>query len=237
MTIYGDGKVTYTDAESLSGDLGEKVRGGDKEALQKLRKFAEILDPEQPHSQARALYELSEVYFKGLCDVEKSPEEALKFLIRAAELNDDLALIRLGKFYRDGEHFEINGKKALELFAKASDCGNKAGLILSAEIYRHGQADIAADGYKAVEFYEKLDAIDDKMALMNIAQIYATGCGQLKPDKYTALEIYNDIIRHGKYWAEVQRKFKITSNRKVIYDMALNCANQIYNKDMGGVKI
>ena len=49
------GKTTYSDGDSLSGDLGEKVRKGDKEALQKLKEFAENKDPEQPHSQARAL--------------------------------------------------------------------------------------------------------------------------------------------------------------------------------------
>lgn len=47
MTIYGnDGKTTYTDGDFLSGDLREKVRSGDKDALQKLKDFAATRDPD-----------------------------------------------------------------------------------------------------------------------------------------------------------------------------------------------
>lgn len=125
MTIYGKDKVTYTDADSLSGDLGEKVREGDKDALQKLKNFAENKDPEQPHSQARALYELGEVYLNGFCEVEKSKEKALEMFKQAATLDDDLALIKLGEIYRDGDMgFKQNGQQALENFLNAADDGN-----------------------------------------------------------------------------------------------------------------
>ena len=126
------GKTTYSDGDSLSRDLREKVRDGDKDALQKLKDFAANRDPEQPHSQARALYELAEVYFNGLCEVERSPQEALKLLIQAAELDDDLASLRLAKFYRDGKQgFKQNGQKALELMKKESfDILFKSSIIL-----------------------------------------------------------------------------------------------------------
>lgn len=236
MIIYSDGKTTYSDGDSLSGDLGEKVRQGDKEALQKLKKFATDKDPEQPHSQARALYELAEVYFNGFCEVEKSATEALKFLIQAAELDDDLASLRLGKFYRDGKQgFKQDGQKALSLFIKAADFGNKDGLRLAAEMFREGKGSFKADGYKAIEFYEKLDVLDDKKAAFNIAEICLEGCGKFKPDGQRALEIYDETIRHGKYWVKVNRKFGIKSPKLRDYITALRRTAEIYRDGKAGV--
>lgn len=236
MTIFdANGKRTYTDADSLSGDLREKVRNGDKDALQKLREFAETADPKQPHSQARALYELSEVYFNGFCEIERSPQQALKFLVQAAELDDDLASIRLGECYRDGDGkqgFMQEGQKALELFIKAAEHGNKNGWRLAAEMFRYGKG-VKADGYRAIEFYEKLDAIDDKRALLEIAEICAEGCGNFKANGQHALEIYEEIIRHGKYWAKVHRDFGIRSSRLQNYKEALEKATLIYQQLTG----
>ena len=214
MIHYCDGKTTYSDGDSLSDDLGASVRRGDKKALERLKEFAATLDPEQPYSQARALYELSEVYFNGLCDVERSPQKALEFLIQAAELNDDLALLRLAIFYRDGDQgFKQDGQKALELFLKAAEQGNENGLRLSAEMFRAGLGGFKADGYRAIEFYQKLDALDDKSAPFEIAEIYEHGCGALKADKQKALEIYNEILSHGQYWRKVHSEFGIDSPR------------------------
>ena len=237
MTISdANGKTTYTDADSLSGDLRGKVRNGDKDALKKLREFAETADPKQPHSQARALYELSEVYFNGFCEVERSPQQALKFLIQAAELDDDLASIRLAECYRDGKQgFMQEGQKALELFIKAAEHGNKNGWRLAAEMFREGKGGLKADGYRAIEFYEKLDALDDKRALLEIAEICAEGCGKFKANGQRALEIYEEIIRHGKYWANVHRDFGIRSSRLHNYEEALEKASQLYLEGKGGV--
>ena len=54
MIIYSEGKTTYSDGDYLSGDLGKKVRDGDKGALQKLKEFAASRDSEQPHSRKHA---------------------------------------------------------------------------------------------------------------------------------------------------------------------------------------
>ena len=237
MTIYGkDGKTIYTDGDSLSGDLREKVRNGDKDALEKLKNFAANRDQKQPHSQARALYELAEVYFNGFCEVKRSPQEALKFLIQAAELDDDLASLRLAEFYRDGKQgFKQDGQKALTLLVKVGEHGNKNGFKLAAEMFHKGLGGLNPDGYRAIEFYEKLDALDDKQALMNIAEICAEGCDNFKADERRALEIYEEIIRHGKYWAKVNRDFWIESPRLQNYKEALRKAAQIYLESKAGV--
>jgi len=238
MTIFDSktGKTRYTDADSLSGDLREKVRDGDKDALQKLKEFATNKDPEQPHSQARALYELAEVYFNGFCEVQRSPNDALNFLTQAVDLGDDLAEIRLGEFYRDGKQgFKQDSQKALELFLKAAESGNKNGLQLSAEMFQSGSGGFKADGYRAIEFYEKLDALDDKQALMSIAEIYEEGCGKFKADGQRALEIYDEIIRHGEYWAKIERNFGITSTRLDNYKMAVHNSALIYLEGKAGV--
>lgn len=238
MTIFDSktGKTKYTDADSLSGDLGKQVRNGDKDALQKLKEFATNKDPEQPHSQARALYELAEVYFNGFCEVERSQQEALKFLIQAVELDDDLASIRLAEFYRDGkQNFKQDEHKALELFIKAAENGNRNGWRLAAEMFREGLGGLKADGYRAIEFYEKLDALDDEQALMSIAEICAEGCGKFKADGRRALEIYEEFIRHGKYWAKVNRDFGIESPGLQNYKEALGNAARLYLEGKAGV--
>lgn len=192
--------------------------------MQQLREFAATLDPEQPHSQARALYELGEVYFEGLCEVERSTKLALEYFAKAAELNDALALIRLGEFYRDGKQgFIQDGQRALDYFLKAAELGKQNGYELAAEMFW------------AIEFYEKLDALDDKRAAMNIAQVYSEGCGKLKTNGYKALKIYDAIIRQGKYWAKVHRNFGIDSSGFENYKEALNDAARIYLEGKSGV--
>ena len=238
MTIFDSkiGKTTYTDADSLSDDLGTKVLGGDKAALEKLKSFATTEDPKRPYSQARALYELSEVYSNGLCEVERSAEKALEHLTQAALLNDALALIRLGEYYRDGKRgFKQDGQQALEYFLKATEVGERNGYKLAAEMFRNGAGGFKADGFRAIEFYEKLDELDDKRAAFNIAQIYEKGCGKLRADGYKAIEIYDDMIRQGKYWMKVRREFGITSFRLRGYKEALGNAARIYLEGKGGV--
>jgi len=118
------GKTTYSDGDSLSDDLASRVSRGDKKALQELIDFASTEDPTQPHSQARALYELGNVYFNGLCEIKRSKQKALEYFAKAVELNDTSALIRMGKYYRDGKQgFKQDGQKAIEYFLKAAKLG------------------------------------------------------------------------------------------------------------------
>ena len=80
MMISGEGKTIYTDAKSLSDDFERRIEDGDEDVIPRLEEIAKAEDPEQPHSRARALYELAQIYFKGLCGVEKSSEKGLEYL-------------------------------------------------------------------------------------------------------------------------------------------------------------
>ena len=237
ITHHKDGKTTYSDGDSLSGDFADKIRRGEKDVVQKLEGYAADEDPEQIHSRARALYELAGIHFNGLCGVKRSPEKALELLLKAVELNDDLAQIRLGKFYRDGKQgFKQDGQKALELFVKVAEHGNNEGFQLAAKMFREGSGGFKADGYRAIEFYNKLDELNVKQAALDIAHIYEEGCGKLKANGYKALEIYDDVIRQGRYWAKIHRNFAIESPKFKNYKAALNSAARIYLDGTAGVE-
>ena len=82
-----------------------------------MREVAEVEDSEQaPDVRPRAFYELSEVYSNGLCEVERSREKALELLKKAAELGDDLALIQLGEYYRDGKQKKYQSVQEISSF-------------------------------------------------------------------------------------------------------------------------
>lgn len=236
MMIMNEIKTIYTDPQSLSDDFERRIENGDEEVIPKLEELAKAEDPEQPHSRARALYELAQIYFKGLCGVEKSSEKGLEYLNQAADFNDDLALLTLGDFYLNGEHgLKIDAKKALEYFQKAADAGNKQGLKSAAHIFRRDEGGIKADGYKALEFYEKLVALNDKRTPFEMAELYKWGCGRLKADGYKALEIYDEIISRGKYWLEVFQNFNIRGPRLDDMVTAMHEAANIYLNGEAGV--
>lgn len=225
--------VHYTCADALSQHLSADARKGDERTLKILEEIADDEEPEQAECRARATYELGEVQLAA-----QDSEKAIELFIKAVELGDTLAPIRLGKFCRDGKMGFIQaGAKALDYFTKGATCGNPEGLKLAAEMYRYGQGGLKADGLKAIEFYERLDELDDKEALLNIAEIYAEGCGDLKADGGKALDVYAEIIRHGKFWAEVHRDFDIKTERLEIYERALKRATTIYRDGKGGGEV
>lgn len=131
----GTGITTYYDAESLSYHLGKKIRDNDQKAFQELQKF---LNRElQPELFPRALYEMSEVYFNGYCDVERSRQKSFELLQQAADKEDIAAMKKLGKFYQDGKQgFKMDAKKALEYFIKVGDLGCPEGYELAAELLK-----------------------------------------------------------------------------------------------------
>lgn len=225
MEIWSEGKVTYTEADSVSERLPKDIRKGDKKSLEILKDVADEENPEYPESKARAIYELGEVYMAGLCEVERSREKALELFNKAAELGDALALIKLGEYYRDGKQgFKQDGQRALKYFTAAGERGNQKGYELAAEMFRDGKGGFNPSGQRAIEFYELINEHDDTRILLEIAKIYTTGRGDLKPNRQAALEIYKEIIRHGEFWAEVYDNFGIESPRLEGYKEALENA-------------
>lgn len=239
MTITTERKTFYTDAQSLSDDFERRMEYSPEEVIPRLEKIAKDEDPNQKHSRARALYELAQIYFKGLCGVEKSSEKGLEYLNQAAEFNDDLALLKLGEFYRDGEHqLKTDVKKAVEYFQKSGEQGNKQGFKSAAHIFRFDEGGIGgvkADGYKALEFYKKLVVLDDNRAPFDMAELYKQGCGRLKADGYKSLEIYEEIIRRGRYWLDVFQNSNIRSPRFEDMVTAMREAADIYLEGKAGV--
>ena len=229
MIIYGDGKTTYTDADSLSGDLREKIIEGDQKAFQALQEYAK--NDEKAEVRARAIYELAEVYFNGYCGVEISQQKALELLQKAVEQNDIAAMKKIGEFYRDGEQgFNIDYKKALEYFTKIGDGGFYKGYELAAEMLTEKHGIIDNYGQKAIDLYQKLADLEDDDALSKIAKIYEEGLGEISPNSQAALEVYREIVRGKEYWVEVYQNFKIDTVYLQNYKKALRAIEKIHHK-------
>ena len=226
MIIFSDGKTTYTDANSLSSDLREKIIEGDQKAFQSLQEYAK--NDENPEIRARAIYEIAEVYFNGYCGVEISRQKALEFLQKAVEQNDIAAMKKIGEFYRDGEQgFNIDYKKALEYFIKIGDSGFSKGYELAAELLTEKPGIIDNGGQKAIELYQKLADLENDDALFKIAKIYESGLGEIAPDSQAALEVYSEIIRGKKYWVQVYQTFQIDTVYLQNYKKALRAIEKI----------
>ena len=229
------GITTYSDAESLSDDLGGKIRDNDQKAFQELQKF---LNRElQPELLPRALYEMSEVYFNGYCGVERSRQKSFELLQQAADKEDIAAMKKLGKFYQDGKQgFKMDAKKALEYFIKIGDSGFPEGYELAAKLLKEKRGVIDNYGQKVIDLYQKLVDLENDDALLEIAEIYTEGFGEVLPDGQVALEIYNELIRGREYWVKVYKNFKIDSPYLHNYKKALTEVGRIYKEGRGGIQ-
>ena len=159
----------------------------DKENLQELITLAK-------GGNAEALYELAEVYFKGLNGLEQSPQKALELLEKAAAQDYPLALYRLGNFYLYGKcGIKQNGYKAIALIQRADELDKEEDDEPDHSewgyIYKEGVGGIKQDGQKAIEYFVKDFEENDSWESKNeILDIYLYGCGELKPDWRKAFE-------------------------------------------------
>lgn len=159
----------------------------DKENFQELMTLAK-------GGNAEALYEMAEVYFKGLNGLEQSPQKALELLEKAAAQDYPSALYRLGNFYLYGKcGVKQDGYKAIALIQRADELNEEEDDEPDYKelgfIYKEGVGGIKQEGHKAVEYFIKDFEENNSWEIENeIQNIYFYGCGELKPDWRKAFE-------------------------------------------------
>jgi uncharacterized protein len=131
----------------------------------------------------QAQYKLSVCYANGL-GTAKSPENALKWLEKAAKHNYQKAIHELGMKYFDEKEYN----KAFSYFVKASVMGWVASKFMLAVCLDDGLG-TQVNKIKAFKIYEELSNMGNPDALYNLAMCYEDGEG-VKQDKQKAKELF-----------------------------------------------
>jgi TPR repeat protein len=115
-------------------------------------------------------------------------ENCLLWIKSGVEAEHAYCTHMLAEAYEKGKFgLTIDYEKAMELYRKAADMGDKSSLFRMAEAYRYGQM-VETNPSKAIELYERCAEADDTYAMHVLACIYRDGlCGQ-EPDSLKAAE-------------------------------------------------
>ena len=96
------------------------------------------------------------LYGKQLLDLGSKEDalEAVKWIKKSAEQNNDEAQLMLGMMYFDGNYVNVNISKAISLFEKSSNQGNNKAQFLLAGAYLNGYG-VKKNYQKAFELTKK----------------------------------------------------------------------------------
>lgn len=144
---------------------------------------------------ARAQGQLGICLLKGR-GVPKNHDLAVRWLTRAAEKNDAIALYSLGNFHAEAKDYV----KANKYYLEASSRGHAAAMNNLGTSHEHGQG-VPADAAKAAEWYGNAARMNLATAQCNLAIMHATGRGVAK-DPARALQLYRTAADQGDVRAQ-----------------------------------
>lgn len=152
-------RYVYAKAMSIYGEMlyyGIGVQVDKNESIKLLKKSFELNDPKGKLIYAKILLKDDDVkskieasnYFKELISngdaeamyeygmmlmegngIPMNKKEAIKYIIKASELNCSEAIIQYGLMLIDGKEFPENTEKVIKCFKKAADLGNIYGML------------------------------------------------------------------------------------------------------------
>jgi len=130
-------------AVALFKDGAEKLEAGDKSGLEPMKRAANL---GLPDAQAY----LGRLYEAGKFGVTKDPAEARRWLERAAQAGDRMAMHNLGYYYFEGQAAPKNLTVAAEWFRRAAMLGVTDSQYNLARLYEGGQGvpENPAEAYK-----------------------------------------------------------------------------------------
>ncbi len=131
---------------------------------------------------------LSYLYFNGI-GVGKDNKTALKWLQRAADVNDTRACFDLGMIYLLGENIQKDTKKAFHWLSIAADKGNIEAKYNLAYLYYNGDG-VKQDVKKAASLLDEAARAGHVRAKQNVARVY--------------LQVLN--LKKARYWLEENAK-------------------------------
>lgn len=158
-------------------NLGNMSFLGNKNSVNK-----EALDYYTKSAQKKyspAYVALGDMYATGK-GVAHDANKAEEFYLKAADLNDDIAIDRLSLLYllQDGTDVETddtkNTEKTVKLFQRVADKGNPKAMYVLSLLYQNGFY-VKEDNDKAVEYLKKSAAKGYPEAEYSLAYLYLTG--------------------------------------------------------------
>lgn len=179
---YDQAKIFFEKAaakndEIANFNLGNMSFLGKKSALNP--EALEYYKKSASKNYSPAYVALGDMYATGK-GAKHSVEKAEEYYLKAADLNDDVAIDRLALLYllQDGVEVESdntkNSVKTVNLFKRVADKGNPKALYVMSLLYQNG-FNVEQDQDKAVEYLEKSAALNYPEAEYSLAYLYLTG--------------------------------------------------------------
>jgi TPR repeat protein len=127
-------------------------------------------------------------------------EEAVPFMIMAAESGHELLAFNLGRMYFYGEGVAVNKEKAYEWFLCSSKKGFAAAQNSLGWMFQHGDG-VAKDKDQAIRWYSEAIEGGDTMALTNKGLMFQMGDG-VQQDYKEAARLYEIAADRGDMLAQ-----------------------------------
>ncbi|POM73301.1 Hypothetical protein PHPALM_9863 [Phytophthora palmivora] len=123
---------------------------------------------------------------KAMIYVAQNEQEALKWLIKAAEAGDPTAKSRLGEYYAFGKGgVQKDQARAVQYYKEAATAGIIRAQYNLGYLYLTGDG-VPKDALQAEALFRKAAEKGFVMAMVNLAQMYRTGYGKVPKDLETA---------------------------------------------------
>jgi len=151
-------------------------------------------------SDAEALWQLGDCYFRGLGGVQEDNDKAVEYFRSSAEQGYDKAQDDMGVCYENGYGVSKDSKKAFEWYRKAAEQGYAISQKNLGFCYYDGTG-VSRDYGKAVEWFRKAAEQGNDKAQNALGYCYENGDGVSKDIK-KAVELYCKAAEQGNAWAQ-----------------------------------
>lgn len=131
-----------------------------------------------------------------------NPDQALKWLMKAAEAENCAAQYALAKFYRDGHYVPQDMERAVELFSQSAERGNEYAAYQLGRLYLANE-EIPKDVQLAVKWLEVASGKGNAYAQYTLGKLYLSGEDVLQ-DVECAVHYFEMSAAQGNEYAAYQ---------------------------------
>jgi|GEM_PF-4346485 len=133
---------------------------------------------------AKALYQLGQVYERGLGGANVNLKKAFKYYDQSAKSNYDSALLSLGNFYESGSGTSQSYSFAVNYYIAAAEQNNAEANYKLGNIYYTGAGEVPKDTKKAVNYYLKAFSLGDERGVSRLDKLPVDQLGDKKQIGY-----------------------------------------------------
>lgn len=137
------------------------------------------------------LYKTGLLYYCG-AGVDEDEDEALDYLLKAAELESDISYFYIGQIYINKEDY----RKAFEWFKKSADAGYYSGMCGLGKLYYFGDG-VATDNSEAYKWLSQAADGDNEEACFFVGHMYEFGNG-VSENHSKAMSFYKKAAELGE---------------------------------------